>query len=115
MAMTWVQYYATSWSPLHSAKYISAKISFLKQLPPKPTELFKNLSPILVSVERHFFTYVISEPYYSHKIAILLIEETLWAKKQLAANLESSADALLVKIILSYPAYLYKSDNLLIS
>ena len=32
-------------------------------------------------------------------MAILLIDETLWAKKQLAANFESSADELLVKII----------------
>lgn len=48
-------------------------------------------------------------------MAILLIDETLWAKKQLAANLESSAEALLVKIILYSPAYLYKLDNLLMS
>lgn len=56
-----------------------------------------------------------SESYYSQRMAILLIDETLWAKKQLAANLESSAEALLVKIILYSPAYLYKLDNLLMS
>lgn len=80
-------------------------MSFLKQLPPKPTELFRNLSPILVSAAMHFLTYLMSESYSSHNMAILLIEETLWARKQLAANLESQAEALLVKIILYLPAY----------
>lgn len=80
-------------------------MSFLKQLPPKPTELFKNLSPILVSEAMHFLTSLMSASYYSHKMAILLIEETLWAKKQLAASFESYAEALFVKIIFSLPTY----------
>lgn len=82
-----------------------ARISFLKQLPPKPTELFRNLSPILVSAAMHLLTSLISESYSSHNMAMLLIDETLCARKQLAANLESSAEALLVKIILYFPAY----------
>lgn len=73
-----------------------ARISFLKQLPPNPTEAFKNLSPILVSEEIHFLTYLISASYYSQIIAIEFIDETLCARKQFAANFDNSAEALLV-------------------
>ena len=59
----------------------------------------------------HFLTYLISESYSSQSIAILLIDETLWAKKQFAVNLANSADALLVNMSLSYPANLNKFDS----
>lgn len=80
-------------------------MSFLKQLPPKPTDELRNLSPILVSEEIHFLTYLISASYSSQIIAIELIEDTLCARKQLAASLESSAEALFVKIIFYLPTY----------
>jgi len=61
----------------------------LKQLPPKPTDEFKNLSPILVSDDIHFLTSRISASYYSQMIAIELIDETLWARKQFAASFDN--------------------------
>jgi len=64
-------------------------MSFLKQLPPKPTLLFKKLAPILVSAEIHFLASLISESYYSQRMAMLLMDDTLWAKKQLATSLDS--------------------------
>ena len=75
--MTAIQQSATSLRPLDWAKYIRARISFWKQLPPKPTLEFKNLFPILVSSATHFLTYKISASYDSHNIAMLFIEETL--------------------------------------
>lgn len=44
-------------------------------------------------------------------MAILLIEDTLWAKKQLATSLESYDDAAFVKMILSF-ANLYNLTKL---
>jgi hypothetical protein len=71
-------------------------LNLLKQLPPNPTELFRNLSPILVSEAMHFLTSLTSEPYSSHIMAMLLIDETLWARKQFAVSLASSAEAFFV-------------------
>ncbi len=47
-------------------------------------------------------------------MAILLIDDTLWARKQFEANLANSAEALLVKINRSSPTNLNKFDNLAI-
>lgn len=41
----------------------------------------------------HFFTYRTSESYYSHMIAMLLIDDTLWARKQFATSLLNYDDA----------------------
>lgn len=55
-----------------------------------------------------------SASYYSQRMAILLIEETLWAKKQLETNFDSSDEAELVNITLS-ATYLYRFIKFVIS
>lgn len=41
-----------------------------------------------------------------------MIDDTLWAKKQLAANFDNSAEALFVKISLSSPTNLKRFERL---
>ena len=61
-------------------------------LPPKPTDVFKKLLPILESIPIAFDTSSISAPVFSQSSDRELIEDILWAKKALAVNFESSDD-----------------------
>lgn len=56
-----------------------------------PIEALRNLGPILESVPMAFDTSVISAPTCSQRAESELIDDTLWAKKALAASLASSA------------------------
>lgn len=70
--------------------------SFFIDLPPNPIPLSKNLLPIRVSDPIQVLTSLTSASYYSQNMAMLLIEDRRWAKKQVATNRESSDEALLV-------------------
>ena len=57
--------------------YTKFKISFLKQLPPKPIEDFKKLEPILESIPTAFDTSSIFAPVFSQSAEIEFIEDSL--------------------------------------
>lgn len=67
------------------------RMSFWKQLPPKPTLVFKNLGPMRLSVPMHLATSWTSAPVASHSAEMLFIELILWASMALAVSLLSSA------------------------
>ena len=50
-------------------------MSFWKQLPPKPTDDFKNFEPILESIPIAFETSSTSAPVFSHNSEIAFIDE----------------------------------------
>jgi hypothetical protein len=52
-------------------------MSFWKQLPPKPTEAFKKLGPIRLSIPQALATSSISAPVASHTALKELTEEIL--------------------------------------
>ena len=81
--------------------YARFRISFWKQDPPKPTEAFRNLGPMRLSVPMECATCVTSAPVASHRADMALMEEMRWARKALAASLESSADQRLAVMICS--------------
>ena len=92
MPTTLCQYSATSGKPWHSQMYAKFKISFWKHEPPKPTEAFKNLEPIRVSVPMACETCWTSAPVASQSALMALMEEMRCAKNAFAASFESSAD-----------------------
>ena len=75
-------------------------MSFLKQLPPNPILALINLLPIRLSLPMHFCTSRISPPIFSQSIDMLFMEETLWARKQLATNLHSYE--LIVEVVMIF-------------
>src|SRR5574343_22592 len=87
-------------------------MSFWKHEPPKPTEAFKNLGPILLSNPIAFATSLTSAPVFSHNSLNALIEETRCAKKALAVNFDNSEDqTLVVKILSVGTQFAYTSTN----
>ena len=52
-------------------------MSFLKQLPPNPTDVFKKSDPILLSIPIAFDNSSISAPVFSHNADKLFIEDIL--------------------------------------
>ena len=75
-------------------------MSFWKQDPPNPTEVFKNFGPILLSVPNALATSSTLAPVASHNAEMELIEDILWAKNAFAVSLDNSEDhTLVVKIL----------------
>ena len=72
-----IQIILNSYEGYNLNKYTRLRMSFLKQLPPKPGPAFKNLLPILVSVPIAFATSLIFAPVDSHNAEIELIEDIL--------------------------------------
>ncbi len=84
------------------AIYTKFKISFWKQEPPKPTDDFRNLDPILLSVPIAFATSDTFAPVFSQISEIAFMEETRCAKNAFAVSLDSSEDHKLVVNIRSF-------------
>jgi hypothetical protein len=76
-------------------------MSFLKQEPPKPMPALRNLLPTRLSIPTALATSDTSASVFSHRADMELIEDTRWARKALATNLESSLLQMLDVIILS--------------
>ena len=76
-------------------------MSFWKQEPPKPTDDFKNLEPIRLSIPMARATSLTSAPVFSHNSDIALMDEIRCAKNAFAVNLDNSEDQTLVVNILS--------------
>ena len=76
-------------------------MSFWKQLPPNPTDDFKNLGPILESFPIALATSSTLASVFSHSADIELIEEIRCAKNAFATSLDSSEDQTLVVNIFS--------------
>ena len=72
--------------------YTKFKMSFLKQLPPKPGDDFRKCFPILVSIPIAVATSSISAPVFSHNADREFIEEILCASIAFDASFESSED-----------------------
>lgn len=114
MSITCCQYAATSGKLRPSQMYTKLRISFWKQLPPKPIDACKNFEPIRESKPTAFATSVISAPVASHTADSELMLDILCAKNALAAwkstkiqllnfsyNLNSLIFDLLILIILN--------------
>ena len=67
-------------------------MSFWKQEPPKPTELWRNFGPIRESVPIALETSSISAPVSSHKAEIELMLEIRCARNALAVSFDNSDD-----------------------
>jgi|GEM_PF-3283680 len=76
-------------------------MSFLKQLPPKPTLERRNFGPMRESEPIARATSSTSASVASHSAEIALMLEMRWARKAFAVSLESSADQTLVVRICS--------------
>ena len=86
------QYAATSGRFRVSEMYTRFRISFLKQLPPKPTEAFIILEPIRVSRPTAYETSCTLAETASHIEERALMLEMRCASMAFAANLDSSDD-----------------------
>src|SRR5690606_2771927 len=93
---------ATSLRPYDLAIYTRLRISFWKHDPPNPTEAFRNLGPIRLSVPMALATSLTSAPVFSHSSESALIDDTLCARKALAVSLDNSEDHTLVVNIFSF-------------
>src|ERR1019366_8739657 len=76
-------------------------MSFWKHEPPKPTDAFRNLGPILESLPIAFATSSTSAPVASQSAEIELIEEMRCARNAFATSFESSDDQRLVVMMRS--------------
>mmetsp|Transcript_55 Transcript_55/g.202 ORF Transcript_55/g.202 Transcript_55/m.202 type:complete len:230 (-) Transcript_55:325-1014(-) len=76
-------------------------MSFWKQLPPKPTEAFRNLGPMRLSVPMACDTWEMSAPVTSHRALMELTELMRCANMAFAVSLVSSADQRLVRRMFS--------------
>jgi hypothetical protein len=76
-------------------------MSFWKQEPPNPTELFRNFGPMRLSLPIALATSSTSAPVASQSAEIELIDEMRCARNALATSLESSDDQRLVVMIRS--------------
>ncbi|GMR43459.1 hypothetical protein PMAYCL1PPCAC_13654, partial [Pristionchus mayeri] len=88
--LTPCQYSATLLRWSDSQRYTSERTSFWKQLPPKPTDAFRNLLPILESNPTACATSLTSAPVASHMAETELMLDILWARNALATSLLSS-------------------------
>mmetsp|Transcript_2063 Transcript_2063/g.5298 ORF Transcript_2063/g.5298 Transcript_2063/m.5298 type:complete len:253 (+) Transcript_2063:516-1274(+) len=112
MSTTLCQYCATSLSPKLSQRYTRFRMSFWKQLPPKPTELLRKWGPTRGSVPTARATSSTSAPDTSHRAEMELIDEMRWARKALATSLDSSEDHRLVVMMRSRSTqYSYTSTS----
>lgn len=90
MTITWFQYSATSGRPRLPLKYTRLRISFWKQLPPKPTLARKKWGPMRRSTPAACATSSTLAPVASQIAAMALIEEMRWASSAFAASFVSS-------------------------
>ena len=78
------------------------RMSFWKQLPPKPIDACRNFGPIRESIPIARDTSLTSAPVRSHSCEIALMLLTLCARKAFATSLESSEDQRLVVRICAF-------------
>jgi hypothetical protein len=92
ISTTWRQYAATSGRWRLSLRYTRLRMSFWKQLPPKPTLALRNLGPTRESYPTALATSSMLAPVASQMAERALTEEMRCASMALAASLESSED-----------------------
>ena len=85
MTITWRQYSATSGKPSEPLRYTRFKMSFWKQLPPKPTLARKKCGPMRRSTPHASATSYTLAPVASQIAEMALIEEMRCAKSAFAA------------------------------